>query len=281
MSSVGSAGAPDARHLKLVQACASGNEAVVRELLEEATSPGGGGTSWWTATGPARDALRHGLQRAAARGNVSIARLLLEAGAEVEARAGTSNSGGGGGSSSAVIAFPAAGSAALGGIAINAAGSGVAEIAAVFRAAENGHVAATRLLLETARARVDARGRLGRTPLFPAALRGYVEVVRMLIAAGAKVDARDKEGRTVLVVLAEEKEKKVGKAAAAVAWDPTVLKVLLEAGADVEAADRQRRTALIWAADTAKADMLEGLLDGAEGKKAADIEACVPPRAAR
>src|SRR5580692_2161941 len=121
MSSVGSAGAPDPRHLKLVQACASGNEGIVRELLDDAAaSPGGGaGPTSWTATGSARDALRHGLQRAAARGNVSIARLLLDAGAEVDARVGTSNSGGGGGggSTSAVIAFPAAGSARLGGIA--------------------------------------------------------------------------------------------------------------------------------------------------------------------
>jgi hypothetical protein len=277
MSSVGSAGAPDARHLKLVQACASGNEAGVRELLDDASSPGGRPVSSWTTTGPARAALRHGLQRAAARGNVSIARLLLEAGAEVDARVGTSNSDGGGGSTSAVIAFPAAGSGTLGGIAINAGtGSGVAEIAAVFRAAENGHVAATRLLIEQARARVDARDRLGRTPLFPAALRGYVEVVRMLLAAGADVDSTDKDGRTVLIVLAEEKEKKGGKAAAAVAWDRTVLKVLLEAGANVEAADRQGRTPLIWAADTAKIDMLERLIDGVEGKKAANIEAYVP-----
>jgi ankyrin repeat protein len=266
MSSVGSAGAPDVRHLRLVQACASGNEAVVRELLDEAISPGGVHSSW-TATGPARDALRHGLQRAAARGNVSIARLLLEAGAEVDARSGTSASG--------VIAFPAAGSATLGGIAVGGAGSGVAEIAAVFRAAENGHVAATRLLLDKAGARVDARDRLGRTPLFPAALRGYVEVVRLLIAAGADVDARDKEERTVLIVLAEEKEKKAGKAAAAVAWDRTVLRALLEAGANVEAADRQGRTALIWAADMAKAEMLQGLIDGVEGKTPANIEAYV------
>jgi hypothetical protein len=278
MSSIGSAGAPDARHLKLVQACASGNEAVVRELLEEANSPGGGGISSWTATGSARDALRHGLQRAAARGNVTIARLLLDAGAEVDARLGTSNSGGGGGSTSAVIAFPAAGSARLGGIAVGGApGSGVSEIAAVFRAAENGHVAATQLLLEKARARVDARDRFGRTALFPAALKGFVDVVRMLITAGADVDARDKEEKTVLIVLAEEKEKKGGKAAAAAEWSRAVLKVLLEAGANVEAADRQGRTALIWAADTAKVDMLEGLLDGVEARKPADIEAFVTP----
>lgn len=159
MSSVGSvAAAPDNQHIKrLIIACSAGNEAEVRQLLADGD---------WSSPLD-RDALRHGLQRVAARGNIGLAQFLLEYGAEFDARRET-------------------------------------EVAAVFRAAENGHVKITRALVER-KAGLEAKDRYGRTAVFPAALKGYIEVLKVLVGAGANVNARDKEGKTVLIHLASEK----------------------------------------------------------------------------
>lgn len=235
MSSVGSK-EHDPRHTALTSACASGKEAVVRRILSE--------SSWKHPRD--FDALRHGLQRVAARGNVGLIRLLLEHGAEVETRKDST------------------------------------EVAAVFRAAENGHVAATSLLLnwkasprERAQSlvsattastpRTEARDKWGRTALFPASQRGYVEVVKVLLAAGADVNARDKDDRTVLVHLAAERLFKAD-------GNEEIVHLLLDRGADVEVRDTSSRTPLMWAAVTGKASLIRILL---ESKRKPDVEVYV------
>lgn len=213
MSSVGSNGPPENRHLKLVEYCAKGREDLVRQIVSEAT--------WKSQID--LDSLRHGLQRVAARGNVSLIKFLLESGAEVDARKDT-------------------------------------EVAAVFRAAENGHVAATKLLLgwkaedgkNAARDRTAAKDRWGRTVIFPAAERGYIEVLKLLLAEGANVNAVDKKNRTVLLHLAAEKLFK---------WNEDIVLLLLSHGADVEVKDSDEKTSLIWAAATGKGKMVKLLLD--------------------
>src|SRR6201994_4018197 len=226
MSSVGSKEVPENRHLKLVQACSSGKEDVVRQIVNE--------SSWKSQSD--LDALRHGLQRVASRGNVNLLRFLLENGAELDPRKET-------------------------------------EVAAVFRAAENGHVAATSLLLQwpltsfdpprsasVQVARTEARDRWGRTAIFPASVHGYIEVVKVLIGAGADVNAADKENRTVLLHLAAERLFK---------WNEDIVHLLLANGADVEVKDTAQRTPLMWAAATGKTDMVKLLL---ESKYKPDVE---------
>lgn len=63
--------------------------------------------------------------------------------------------------------------------------------------AGGGSVEMVRILLEGG-ATVDARQPGWRTPLMMAAAGGHVEVVRMLLAAGADVAAKDSDGRTAL-----------------------------------------------------------------------------------
>ncbi|KAK0655557.1 putative Pfs NB-ARC and ankyrin-domain-containing protein, partial [Cercophora newfieldiana] len=64
-------------------------------------------------------------------------------------------------------------------------------------AAENGHEAVVRLLLE-AGATVETKDRFGQTPLSWAAENGHEAVVRLLLEAGATVDTKDTDDRTPL-----------------------------------------------------------------------------------
>src|SRR5215470_2228883 len=57
-------------------------------------------------------------------------------------------------------------------------------------AVRSGDVAATKALLEKG-ADVNAKGPYDQTPIFFAADRGHIEVVRVLIAAGAKVNVTE------------------------------------------------------------------------------------------
>jgi ankyrin repeat protein len=150
---------PESKHIQLVQACAAGREDLVRQLLES--------DPW--STQKDRECLGKGLQRVAARNNVSLCHMLLQKGAPVDPRPENSN-----------------------------------EISALFRAAENGYDRVVKILIEH-HANLEALDRYGRTPLFPAALKGHVEVVSTLIKANAKVNARDNERRTVINHIAAER----------------------------------------------------------------------------
>lgn len=101
--------------------------------------------------------------------------------------------------------------------------------------------------------------RSGNTPLIEAALRGDVELVRVMLAAPCRADHRNRRGETALT--------------SAVAWRHRgVVRELLRAGVDPNIADRRGGTALMLAAmrgDMATADRLlragakASLVDGA------------------
>lgn len=213
--------APDERQLALLQASARGNETRVRALLGE--------TIWHSRMDQA--ALRHSLQKVAARGNLSLAKALMERGADV-----------------------------------NPSGN---EVGALIKAAESGNAQLVKVMLGTgsmtmggmARVRVDVdtRDRNGRTALYAAAWGGHVEVVRGLLDARADLNARDREERTPLIHLAAEKQGR---------WKVEMVELLLERGADIEAKDNTKRTALLWAASTGKSELVKLLLSGTKAQKA-------------
>ena len=92
-------------------------------------------------------------------------------------------------------------------------------------AAEKGHEAVVKLLLEKG-ADVESKDRdYGQTPLSWAAEKGHEAVVKLLLEKGADVESKDKDGRTPLSWAAENGHE-------------AVVKLLLEKGADVESKDK-------------------------------------------
>ncbi|KAI1425207.1 hypothetical protein F5Y12DRAFT_784860 [Xylaria sp. FL1777] len=152
---------PDQRHLRLIAASAQANEARVRDILAEEPP--------WVSSADL-DALRQALQKVAARGKLSIVRLLLECGADVNTKRDT-------------------------------------ETPALVKAAEAGNVAVVSELLVN-HADPNARNRSGQTALFIASIKGHNKVVEALASGRADVNAKDKEGRSPLLYLASEKKTK-------------------------------------------------------------------------
>ena len=211
--------APDQRQLRLIAAAAQANEARIRDILAEETS--------WTSHTD-RDALRQSLQKVANRGKLSLVRLLLEHGADVNTRREN-------------------------------------EIPALYKAAENGHAAVVAELLSHG-ADPNWRHRNGQTALYGTSMRGHNAVVKLLLEHGANVDGRDgeghigeRDGKTPLLYLASEKPGK---------WTMDTLKILLDKNADINARDDIGRTPLIWAATRGNMRLVDALLNGELGKKA-------------
>ena len=65
----------------------------------------------------------------------------------------------------------------------------------IFNAAITGNIEAVKQHL-AAGTDVNAKNKIGSTPLNYAALKGHEEIVELLIAEGADVNARDKDGKT-------------------------------------------------------------------------------------
>ncbi|KAI9674017.1 MAG: hypothetical protein M1829_003860 [Trizodia sp. TS-e1964] len=105
---------------------------------------------------------------------------------------------------------------------------------ALICAAARGHEAVVQLLLEKG-ANFEAKNYEGWTPLIWAAWGGHQAVVQLLLEKGANVEAKDDDGLTAL-------------SRAASGWHEAVVQLLLEKGANVEANDNNGWTALIRAA---------------------------------
>lgn len=152
---------PAQRQLDLIAASARGNEDKLRSVLAE-------GVPWSSSKDQA--ALRRALQKASARDNLIIVRLLLEYGADVEARSDD-------------------------------------DLPSLFRAAQAGQTA---VMWELLAHDPDLEGcnRDGQTPLFVASVKGFKEAVEMLLQKGASIDAEDRDGRTPLLAVAADKSTK-------------------------------------------------------------------------
>ncbi|KAK5995175.1 Ankyrin repeat domain-containing protein 50 [Cladobotryum mycophilum] len=118
----------------------------------------------------------------------------------------------------------------------------------LFMAAGFGGETTVKLLLGTG-VDIDARGHDGRTPLFFAATFGQMASIKLLIGKGADANARDGDGRTPLF-------------SAIGTDDVTAVRSLLETGkADVNAADKNGRTPLSWAAEKGNEAIVRSLLE--------------------
>ena len=99
---------------------------------------------------------------------------------------------------------------------------------------------------------LNAKTKLGKSPLHMAAKKQKTEITRLLIATGADVNAGDQNGKTPLIEAAS-----AGQSANA--------EVLLSAGANINARDENGFTALMWATMMGFPESVEILLEsGAE-----------------
>ncbi|KAJ4194440.1 hypothetical protein NW759_016520 [Fusarium solani] len=105
----------------------------------------------------------------------------------------------------------------------------------LLRAAEAGHEAVVRLLLEKGAA-IESKDDEGRSPLSLAAERGHDSIIRLLLEKGAPMGSKDNRGRSPVLWAAEGGHE-------------AVVRLLLEKGAAIESKDDQGRSPLSWAAE--------------------------------
>ena len=170
------------------------------------------------------------LSLAAGRNNLAMVRLLIEHGADVQARGGLDGPlhvAARSGNLDIAQALIAAGADLH---ARNVNYEGDADNAPLHLAIHGGHGDLARLLME-AGADVQARNHAGNTPVQVAAFAGLPEVIKLLVAAGSPVNLQDQVGDTPLHDAALQ-----GRVEAA--------RVLLDAGADVHATNNAGQTPL-------------------------------------
>jgi ankyrin repeat protein len=110
---------------------------------------------------------------------------------------------------------------------------------------------------------LNARNYLGHSPLHSAADVGAHVIVERLLSAGVEVDARNKFGMTPLHRTAEGIDYWTEKPYANVV---ETANLLIKAGADINAVDQAGRTPLHFAAELGFADMVTALVEaGADG----------------
>jgi ankyrin repeat protein len=112
-----------------------------------------------------------------------------------------------------------------------------------------------RALLDGGEQDLKARNRKGLTPLGRAAQTGHLALVQALLESGAEVD--DGGVLTPLLSAAEKHHE-------------PVIRTLLEAGADVNKADEQKRTPLMASAADGNLEIVRALLDGGADPKLLD-----------
>jgi ankyrin repeat protein len=136
----------------------------------------------------------------------------------------------------------------------------------LFWAAQYGDKAIVKLILDTRKVKVDRRDKRNQTPLLCAARCGHEAVVKLLLDTGeVEVDAQGENGQTPLSWAA-----KSGHSA--------VVQLLLNSGkAELDAKDRCSQTPLSWAAEHGHKTVVKLLLDsGKVDADAADIYGRTP-----
>jgi ankyrin repeat protein len=126
---------------------------------------------------------------------------------------------------------------------INAAGKHDSGNTALHVAAISGNATMACFLLDQG-AKIEATNWLGRTPLLCATASdstGRIQVIRLLLDYGAKIDAKDKKGRTALHNAVTESRFR---------GDVTLISLLLGRGADINARDYKLQTPLHHAANS-------------------------------
>ncbi|XP_044720024.1 ankyrin repeats (3 copies) domain-containing protein [Hirsutella rhossiliensis] len=135
-------------------------------------------------------------------------------------------------------------------------------------AARNGQEAAVRLLID-AGANREAKGgynwikNLRRTPLHWASRRGHEAITRLLLDAGADKEAKDANGLTPLQVATRKGHRATAQ-------------LLVEAGTDKEAKDVKGWTPLLWAAREGHRAIVQLLIDAGADKEAKDADGQTP-----
>ena len=114
---------------------------------------------------------------------------------------------------------------------------------------------------------VNAKNKLGETPLYDAVGQGHKEIVELVIANGADVNAKDIHGMTPLFHAVRKSQKEMAELlldegahvnlrekrgstllhGAAALGHQEIAELLINAGADVNAIDKRRWTPLDWA----------------------------------
>jgi ankyrin repeat protein len=117
----------------------------------------------------------------------------------------------------------------------------------LMRAAENSDFQVAKLLLKFG-VDVNARDDNQETALLIAARWGSASTARALIDARADVNAKDGDGRTALVLAAKGE-------------DPQLASLLIDAGADVNAKDENENTPLMIAADEDRVQTIKALIE--------------------
>lgn len=122
----------------------------------------------------------------------------------------------------------------------------------------NGHITEVKWVLERG-VDVNTRDKNAKecTPMMLAALKGHVDIVKMLIAKGADMEARNETGLTALMYAASNGHK-------------DVVETLISNKADVDAKDNGRATALMYAAGKGYTDIVHLLIENGGDVNARD-----------
>ncbi|KAL7781716.1 hypothetical protein V8C43DRAFT_319567 [Trichoderma afarasin] len=135
----------------------------------------------------------------------------------------------------------------------------------LFWAAAGGHEAIVKLLVEKG-ADIKVKDKYGQMPLFWAAERGHEAIVKLLVEMGADIKAKDKYSQTPLL-------SATPLLWAAKSGHEALIKLLVEMGADIKAKDKSGRTPLSWVAKRGYKALIKLLVEkGAGVEEESDIK---------
>ncbi|KAF3284331.1 hypothetical protein TWF970_011549 [Orbilia oligospora] len=198
------------------------------------------------------------LLQAAWNGHEAVVRLLIEAGAKTETKDN--------GNLTPLSWAVEKGHEAVARLLINA-GAEIEtkdgrDLTPLLRAAKKGHQAVVRLLIE-AGAETETEDSKGLTPLSWAAENGDKTMIELLLGAKAEVETKDRKGLTALSLTSRRGHE-------------ATVQLLLDAGAEIETKSMDDRTPLSWAAEAGHEAVVQLLLDAGANVKTTDKYGLTP-----